>query len=339
LALITLSGAAAQVPDEFRRVTEAMSRGNATERDRAFVLLANMALGATESMPFAGTLNPAATGLRARFGRGIGQAIEETIQEGGQTGGQNLTRRFTYDPSQDPFEGLGESMVVAVMSGLGAGTLFSGSGRGVAAVVPAPHMDRAEEVARLERIKARVQANIAQSDLVGARAYPISPDGVRVSEPVTVLEIVGPATSRYARVQNADGSVSMWPAGQLERTEPQEGAIREARARTGTRTETAPAPAAPPTFGFDLPVMAPAPAAPAAPRVQEPAQAPVTAPEAERPPAPTPAAPEGISAAPALADAEQQLRQAVERILQQRPDEAVAANVRGSWATFTAGAR
>ena len=137
LALIALSGMAAQVPDEFQRVTQAMERGDARERDRIIAVLANSVLGATEAMPFANTIAGNARGWRGRLARGGEQAFEETVQEGVQQSGQNITRGLTYDPNQDPYEGVLESMVVAAISGFGYGAAFSG-GHGAAAVQPPP---------------------------------------------------------------------------------------------------------------------------------------------------------------------------------------------------------
>lgn len=129
LALIALSGMAAQTPPEFERVTKALREGNATDRDRIIVVLANSALGATEALPFAGTIGAGRTGIAARMDRGFAQLGEETVQEAGQTSGQNITRLLTYDPNQDPYEGVLESMIVAAISGFGYGATFSGGGR------------------------------------------------------------------------------------------------------------------------------------------------------------------------------------------------------------------
>lgn len=81
--------------------------------------------------------------------------------------------------------------------------------------------------------------------------------------------------------------------------------------------------AAPETFGFDPRHLPPPEAtlgAPEAATAAPQAEAPTVAQEAGTPPAATGAAPEGVSAAPAPQDAEQQLLQTVERILQERPD-------------------
>jgi hypothetical protein len=136
LALIALSGMAAQTPHEFERVTQALNRGNATERDRIMVTLANSALGATEALPFAGTIGSNARGLPAHLAQGLRQGGEEMVQEFVQQGGQNVTRALTYDPDQNAYEGVLESMVVAAISGFGYGAAFSG--RGATASPPPP---------------------------------------------------------------------------------------------------------------------------------------------------------------------------------------------------------
>lgn len=129
LALIALTGAVAQVPDEFERVTKALKEGKATERDQLINTLAAAALGATEAAPFVNDFAKGVKGWRRPLYKGIEQGVEEIIQEGPvQTAGQNLVRKATYEPDQDPYEGVLSSMAVAGLSGAVFGGAAAGRG-------------------------------------------------------------------------------------------------------------------------------------------------------------------------------------------------------------------
>lgn len=197
LALIGLSGMAAQTPHEFQRVTEAMERGDATERDRIVAVLANSALGATEAAPFANTIAGNARGLRGMVSRGGEQAVEEMAQEALQQGGQNVTRRLTYDPKQDPYEGVLESMVVAAISGFGYGSAFSGGGR---------QEQSAPVVEARAAGGARPQTEAAPATQVPAQAVPATAEPI-VPQPDPVLDPFNLERFAPAPVESADGQI------------------------------------------------------------------------------------------------------------------------------------
>jgi hypothetical protein len=111
LILIGLMGAAAESPNEYARITEALRLGNATERERIFNLILNSLGGASEMLPF----------MPHRAGRSrLGAMLHGGIDEGNQEGFQGVVRnlgRMEYDPTQNPYEDLLQSYAVAFTSG------------------------------------------------------------------------------------------------------------------------------------------------------------------------------------------------------------------------------
>lgn len=125
-AAIALSGAAAQTPEQFKKVTEALNKGNATETDRLIVFLANSALGSSEVFGIAPVLAGRGTmGPGAAVRRGLSGAVEESLQETGQQYGQNLTAKYTYNPAQDPYEGVAEGAAIGFLTGGTFGAAYS----------------------------------------------------------------------------------------------------------------------------------------------------------------------------------------------------------------------
>lgn len=127
---IGLHGAAAQVPEEFKKVSEALDRGDATERDRLIVFLANAFGGATEAFGLAPTIagigkqggagatraalmNPALTAAK----RGLSEGGEELGQEVVQNLIQDAAKKYTYSPDQK----LGEDLIPAMLTAFGLG--------------------------------------------------------------------------------------------------------------------------------------------------------------------------------------------------------------------------
>ena len=261
---VGLAGAAAQVPEEFKKVTEALKRGEATERDRVLVALFNAGLGATEALGIAPTLaGRGARGLVPGLQRATSEAIEETGQEVFQQFGQNLTRLFTYQPDQDPYEDVGKSGLVAGLSGGAFGAAYSQA-----------------------RAAAELQSGVAKAQALG---FPVQTAAVRtgptVATPPQALpqpqpepEKAQPEAQPSAPAPSMPGAI-VTPFGPIAPPAPS--------------PEFEPVPGMPqltPLPAFEPPAVPPAaapiPAAPAAPAEQQPAMAANAAPAAPAPAVP-----------------------------------------------------